>query len=61
MSALVVWRKGELLKKQTSISSVKNLQWRDFESVVGDLQGKIGNDRFWRAPSSPLAGLINNL
>ena len=42
MSALHSWRKGELLNKQTGISSVKSLSWRNFEYVVGEAYRRKG-------------------
>lgn len=42
MSALHSWRKGELLNKQTSIRSIKELPWKDFEFLVGEAYRRKG-------------------
>jgi restriction system protein len=42
MSALHSWRKGELLNKQTSIRSVKELPWKDFEFLVSEAYRRKG-------------------
>jgi restriction system protein len=42
ISALHAWRKGELLNRQTSISSVKELPWKDFEYLVGEAYRRKG-------------------
>ena len=41
-SALLAWRKGELLNKQTGIRSVKELPWQDFEHLVGEAYRRKG-------------------
>ena len=42
VSAFIAWRKGELLNKQTSISSVKSLSWKSFENLVGEAYRRTG-------------------
>ena len=36
MSALQAFKRGELLKGQTSISTIRNLSWRGLEELVGE-------------------------
>ena len=42
ISAFHAWRKGELLNKQTGISSVKSLPWKDFEHLLGEAYRRKG-------------------
>jgi restriction system protein len=42
ISAYHAWQKGELLNKQTGISSVKSLPWKDFEYLVGEAYRRKG-------------------
>ena len=42
MSALHSWRKRELLNKQTGISSIKSLPWKDFEYLVSEAYRRKG-------------------
>lgn len=42
LSALHAWRKGELLNKQTSIQSIQNLSWKDFEYLVSEAYSRKG-------------------
>jgi len=42
MSAPHSWRKDELPNKQTSIRSVKELPWKDFEYLVGEAYRRKG-------------------
>jgi restriction system protein len=42
ISAFHAWRKGELLDRQTSMRSVKELPWKDFEHLVGEAYRRKG-------------------
>lgn len=42
ISALFAWRRGDLLKGQTSIETIRNLSWRRFEELVGEAYRQIG-------------------
>jgi restriction system protein len=57
MSALLAWRKGELLNKQTSISSVKNLSWKNFEFLVGEAYRRKGYHIQENAGTGPDGGI----
>jgi len=36
VSGLRAWRRGELLRGQTSLSTIRNLSWRSFEELIGE-------------------------
>ncbi len=36
VSAFIKWRRGELLNSQTSIKSIKDLSWKDFELLLAE-------------------------
>lgn len=57
MSALVSWRKGELLNKQTGIRSVKELPWKDFEYLVGEAYRRKGFHVEENTGTSPDGGI----
>ena len=42
ISALAAWKRGELLKSQTSIKSIQNLSWQRFEELVGGAYRRTG-------------------
>jgi restriction system protein len=42
LSAYLAWRKGELLDRQTSINSIKDLPWKDFEYLVAEAYRRQG-------------------
>lgn len=42
ISMINAWQKGELLKSQTSLSSLLNLSWRAFEEVIGETYRRQG-------------------
>ncbi len=42
MSAYRSWRRGELLRGQTSISTIRNLSWRAFEDLVTEVYSRQG-------------------
>ena len=41
-SAFHAWRKGELLDRQTSVKSIKDLPWKDFEYMVSEAYRRQG-------------------
>ena len=41
-SAFHAWRKGELLDRQTSVKSIKDLPWKDFEYLVSEAYRRQG-------------------
>lgn len=42
LSAYHAWRKGELFDGQTSVKSIKELSWKDFEYLVGEAYRRKG-------------------
>jgi len=42
ISAFHAWRKGELLDRQTSVKSIKDLPWKDFEYLVSEAYRRQG-------------------
>ena len=42
ISAYHAWRKGELLDRQTSVKSIKDLHWKDFEYLVSEAYQRQG-------------------
>ena len=42
LSAYHAWRKGELLDRQTSVKSIKDLTWKDFEYLVSEAYKRQG-------------------
>lgn len=42
ISALLSWRRGELLRGQTGLSTIRNLSWRSLEELVGEAYRKNG-------------------
>jgi restriction system protein len=42
ISALFAWRRGELLRGQTSIRTIHNLSWRHLEELVGEAYRQVG-------------------
>jgi len=42
ISALFAWRRGDLMKGQTSIETIRNLSWRRFEELVGEAYRQVG-------------------
>jgi restriction system protein len=42
ISAYHAWRKGELLDRQTSVKSIKDLHWKDFEYLVSEAYRRQG-------------------
>jgi restriction system protein len=42
ISALAAWRRGELLKGQTSIASIRRLSWHGLEDLVGEAYRRNG-------------------
>ncbi len=42
ISAFHSWRKGELLESQTSVKSIKNLSWIEFEHLVSEAYKRKG-------------------
>jgi restriction system protein len=42
ISAFHSWRKGELLDRQTSVKSIKDLSWKDFEYLVSEAYRRQG-------------------
>lgn len=42
LSAFHSWRKGELLNRQTSVKSIQNLPWKDFEFLVSEAYRRKG-------------------
>jgi restriction system protein len=42
ISAYHSWRKGELLDRQTSVKSIKDLPWKDFEFLVSEAYRRQG-------------------
>ena len=41
-SAFRRWRRGELFRSQTSLQSIRNLSWQDFERYVGEVYRRKG-------------------
>ena len=42
ISAFRCWRRGKLFRSQTSLQSVRNLSWRNFERYVGEIYRRKG-------------------
>jgi restriction system protein len=42
VSAYHAWRRGELLDRQTSVKSIKDLSWKDFEYLVSEAYRRQG-------------------
>lgn len=42
VSAIHAWRRGELLDRQTSVKSIKAIDWKDFEYLVGEAYRRQG-------------------
>ena len=42
ISAFHAWRRGELLDRQTSVKSIKDLPWKDFEYLVSEAYRRQG-------------------
>ena len=42
ISAFHSWRKGELLESRTSVRSIQDLSWKDFEYLVGEAYKRKG-------------------
>ena len=52
VSAFNSWRKGELLKRHTDVTSSKNLTWREFEYLVSETYRRQG----YQVSENPSAG-----
>lgn len=42
ISAFHSWRKGELIESQTSVKSIQNISWKEFEYLVGEAYKRKG-------------------
>lgn len=42
ISAFCFWRRGELFRSQTSLQSIRNLSWQDFERYIGEIYRRKG-------------------
>lgn len=57
ISALHAWRRGDLLESQTSLTSVRDLSWKDFEFLVSEAFRRRGYSVEERLSSGPDGGV----
>ena len=53
MSAIKAWQRGELLERQTSLKSIQQLTWKEFEYLIGEAyrrQGYTVKENFSNGP-----------
>ncbi len=57
ISAINSWRKRKLVDKQESIDTVRNLNWKEFEELVGEAYRRLGYTVYENTSAGPDGGI----
>jgi restriction system protein len=57
VSVIISWRKRKLLDRQESIDTVRNLNWKEFEELVGEAYRRQGYTVYENAGAGPDGGI----